>query len=351
MGICETHLWFGNRIVEIMFYIYYLIVFIATLLFLALYLKISRHYHWFDQPDESRKSHTFAKPTSAGIIFMLPSALMLILFPDILPFGTIQMGCSLLFLIVLGGIDDFVPASAKIRLVVITLLSAGMLYTIDQQFPINRFLWVVYLLGLVWWINLYNFMDGADGMAVLHAMACLVGYFFIYVSIPSMELFMILNLILLLFLCLLSFLLFNFPIAKMFMGDSGSLSIAFTLAVIAMYGLSLKLFDEILIISFHLVFIVDATLTLFTRLKYKHKLTQAHNLHYFQALIVDGKSHAYTSLLYLFITVITVGTALLLHFNETQWHIRLVILLFETVILSYFWFKFHNKTNFKRYLK
>jgi UDP-N-acetylmuramyl pentapeptide phosphotransferase/UDP-N-acetylglucosamine-1-phosphate transferase len=334
-----------------MFYIYYLIVFVVTLLFLALYLKTSRHYHWFDQPGDSRKLHIIAKPTSAGIIFMLPCALLLILFPDILPFGTIQIGYSLLFLIVLGGVDDFIPTSAKIRFIAITLLSAWMLYTIDQNLPINRYLGIIYLLGLIWWINLYNFMDGADGMAALHAMASLVGYFIIYVSLPSMELFMILNLILLLFLCVLSFLLFNFPTAKMFMGDSGSLSIAFILAVIAMYGLTLKLFDEIMIISFHLIFIVDATLTLFTRLKYKHKLTQAHNLHYFQALIESGKSHAYTSLLYLFITVITIGIALLLHFRDTEWPIRLAILLLETIILSYFWYKFHHKTNFKRFVK
>ena len=82
------------------------------------------------------------------------------------------------------------------------------------------------------------------------------------------------------------------------MGDSGSLSVAFMLAVIAMYGLTLKLFDEIVIISFHLVFIVDATLTLFTRMKFKQKLTQAHNLHCFQALVASGKSHVFVSMLY-----------------------------------------------------
>jgi UDP-N-acetylmuramyl pentapeptide phosphotransferase/UDP-N-acetylglucosamine-1-phosphate transferase len=334
-----------------MLYIYYLIVFVFTLLFLALYLKASHHYHWFDQPDETRKLHTSAKPTSAGIVFMSPCVLMLYMFPEFLPFGVIQVEFSLLFLIILGGIDDFIPTSARFKFAVITLVSAWLLYTLDQQVSINRYLCVIYFLGLVWWINLYNFMDGADGMAVLHALAALVGYFILYVSSPSLEIQAVLNIILLLFICLLSFLLFNFPIAKMFMGDSGSLSIAFMLAVIAMYGITLNLFDEVLIISIHLIFIVDATLTLFTRMKFGHKLTQAHNLHYFQAFIEGGQSHVAASMLYLLITVITIGLAVFLHLHDVELLIRLSILMIEIIILSYFWYKYHNKTNFKRFVK
>jgi UDP-N-acetylmuramyl pentapeptide phosphotransferase/UDP-N-acetylglucosamine-1-phosphate transferase len=334
-----------------MLYTYYITAFVITLLALALYLKVSSYYHWFDQPDESRKLHKIAKPTSAGIIFMLPCVLILYFFPEFLPFGSRQVVFSLLLLIILGGIDDFIPTSAKLKFTIITLISAWLLYSLNHHAPINSYLWVVYLLGLIWWINLYNFMDGADGMAALHALATLVGYFILYVNSHNLEIQIIINVILLLFFCILSFLLFNFPRSKMFMGDSGSLSIAFMLAAIAMYGLTLNLFDEILIISFHLVFIVDATLTLFTRIKFGHKITQAHNLHYFQAYIEDGNSHGTASLLYLFVTAITVGLAVFLHLQDLELLIRFSILLLEVIILSIFWFKYHNKTKFKRFYK
>ena len=133
------------------------------------------------------------------------------------------------------------------------------------------------------------------------------------------------------------------------MGDSGSFSIALFLAFIALYGISINLFDEIFVISIHLVFIVDATLTLLTRLKFKHSLSVAHNLHYYQALIHAGKSHSMVSSLYFILSIFLVSLAVCLHVYEVELTIRLAILLIEVVFLSYFWFKYHNKTKFKRF--
>ncbi len=327
-----------------------LLAFVINIILLSIYLKVSHHYHWFDKPDEERKLHQIAKPTAAGLIFMLPLLLALLIFPVVFPINGYLLAWPLLILLLLGGVDDFKPISVSLRLGVITLVSGYFLYAVFENTDIHYLLLSVYLLGLVWWLNLYNFMDGADGMTALHAIVCLAGYIFAFTVLQEGE-YLALPYMLLFLLCLLSFLLFNFPRSKMFMGDAGSLSVAFVLAAFALYGLFHHLFDETLVISFHLVFIIDATLTLFTRMKFKHKLSQAHNLHVFQTMIKMGKSHAYVSTYYALLTVVLVVIALYLQFTQAGLVTRAVILLLEGVILSFFWIKFHNKTKFERFVK
>lgn len=333
---------------------YQLITFIISCVLLYVYLLTSRYFHWFDKPDERRKLHNLAKPTSAGLVFMLPVVIVLYLFPQVFPFDANVLVNSLLVLLVLGGIDDFKPISARVRLFVTALICAYFLYAIFNQQSVNFVILAVYFLGLMWWLNLYNFMDGADGMAILHAIATLLGYMVLYYlydsSSSDVVIFSAIPFMLILLFCLLSFLIFNFPYAKMFMGDSGSLSVSFILAAFALYGLSHHVFDELLIISFHLVFIVDTTLTLLVRIKFKHNLTQAHNLHAYQAIIHSGKSHVLTSLLYFTLTLITVGLAVLMQILNVELAMRFIVLIIEVTILSIFWFKIQNKTKFERFI-
>lgn len=325
------------------------LVFIINIALLFIYLKTSRHFHWFDQPDENRKIHQQAIPTSAGLIFMAPMALAFLLMPAWFPSHSYAIGSIILVLLIMGGIDDFKTISVWLRLVIVGCVCAFFLHSLYNQHDINYVLLFIYFLGMMWWLNLYNFMDGADGMAVLHAIVSTSGYIFAFAIFEHTHLMALLYLLLFL-MCLLSFIPFNFPKAKIFMGDSGSFSVSFVLAAFALFGISQNIFDQILVISFHLVFIIDATLTLMTRLKFKQQLSQAHNLHLFQALIQDGKSHAIVSIGYAVITIFTVVTALFLAFIQADLFIRLVVLLIETGILSIIWFKYHNKTKFERFL-
>ncbi len=315
---------------------------------LFLYLKLSHKLHWFDKPNETRKLHTVVKPTAAGLVFIFPIVIFLFFMPFSEPISSRIMALILLSLMVIGGYDDFKPISAKLRFVLLFAISLYFIYAVFYETETSSVLLCIYMLGLIWWLNLYNFMDGADGMATLHAMLTLMGYALLYMN-NNLSWVLVYSYIILILFCLFAFLLFNFPVAKMFMGDAGSLSVAFILAAFALYGIKKGVFDEILVISFHLVFIVDATLTLFTRLKYKHNITQAHNLHVFQVLIQQGHSHAKISLLYASITLILVSLTIILQFNQVNSLLRIVILLIETTILSLFWFKIHHKTRFKHF--
>ncbi|MCF6318594.1 MAG: hypothetical protein L3J83_04820 [Proteobacteria bacterium] len=326
---------------------YPIAVFFITTVMLYIYLKLCHKFHWFDHPDETRKLHNKTIPTAAGLVFMLPVILFM--------FNAFGQGFNdqiVVFLIVvlllLGGYDDFKPISAKLRLMVVLFVSVGFVYSIFHAQEIGFLVLAIYIVGLVWWLNLYNFMDGADGMAVNHALITASGYWAAYVLLSNGPLLMTLN-IPLFVMCLLAFLLFNFPKAEMFMGDSGSLSVAFLLGVFALYGISNHVFGEVLVISFHLVFIVDATLTLFARLYFKQAITEAHSLHLFQLLIRNGKSHVSVTLYYAFVTVALVLLTLFLHFKQAGLLIQLSVLAAETFILAFLWFYFQNKTKFKQF--
>jgi UDP-N-acetylmuramyl pentapeptide phosphotransferase/UDP-N-acetylglucosamine-1-phosphate transferase len=327
-----------------------LIGFVTTVILLYLYLKLSYKFHWFDEPDEERKSHTIVKPTSAGIAFMLPIVLFTVFMPHVSLISSPLLIIALTLLIVIGAYDDFRNLSIKLRLVIISLVSITVIALFFDIEISNIVLMLVYFLGVVWWMNLFNFMDGADGMAVLHALIALVGYTLYFILFSNME-YMYLRYLLFAIACLFSFLLFNFPQAKMFMGDSGSLSLSFFIAVIALYGISQGIFDEFVVIAFHLVFIVDATLTLLVRIKFKQSMTQAHNLHLYQALIQSGKSHANISLCYAFTSFVITTITLFLRYMKVNQAVMFMVLVGEAIILSIYWFNFHNKTKFERFIR
>ena len=324
--------------------------FIVTVLFIYIFFKLSYKFRWFDKPDEERKSHTIAKPTSAGIAFMSPIVLLAIFIPHVSLFSSPYFIAALIVLIIVGAYDDFKSLSVKLRMLVISLASVTII-TLFFDFGLgNWIVLLIYFLGVIWWMNLFNFMDGADGMAGLHALVAICGYTLYFLLFSSMEVVYLLYLLFVI-ACIFSFLLFNFPQAKIFMGDSGSLSLSFLIAAIALHGISQGIFDEFVVISFHLVFIVDATLTLFTRIKYKQPMTQAHNLHLYQALIVSGKPHTSISLHYALVSLIITAITLYLRYLNASQVAMFLVLVIETVVLCIYWYKFHNKTKFERFIR
>jgi UDP-GlcNAc:undecaprenyl-phosphate GlcNAc-1-phosphate transferase len=155
--------------------------------------------------------------------------------------------------------------------------------------------WLVALAALVtaWMINLYNFMDGADGlaggMAVIgfgsYGIAALIGG---DVSFAAMNLSVA--------AAALGFLLFNFPPARIFMGDVGAIPLGCLAAVFGIAGWTRgdwPLWFGVVIFS---PFIVDASLTLLRRVLRGTRAWQAHREHYYQRLIQIGWGHRKTAL-------------------------------------------------------
>ena len=149
------------------------------------------------------------------------------------------------------------------------------------------------LLFIVWMTNLYNFMDGSDGLAGGMALFGFGGYG-AGAWLGGNEMFALLNFSVA--AAALGFLVFNFHPAKVFMGDAGSIPLGFLAAVFGVSGWQQgywPLWFPLLAFS---PFVADATVTLLKRALRGEKLSQAHRSHYYQRLVQMGWGHRNTSL-------------------------------------------------------
>ena len=132
---------------------------------------------------------------------------------------------------------------------------------------------------LVWLLNLYNFMDGIDGIASVEAICVCVGGALLYVLLGKPDLAL---LPLMLAAAVAGFLFWNFPPARIFMGDAGS---GFLGIVLGIMSIQAGWVDPALFWSWVIllgVFVVDATFTLVRRLLRGDKVYEAHRSHAYQ---------------------------------------------------------------------
>ncbi len=149
------------------------------------------------------------------------------------------------------------------------------------------------LLFIVWMINLYNFMDGMDGFA--GGMAVFgFGTFAVLAGGAGHGLFMVLSLIVA--VSAGGFLLFNFPPARIFMGDVGSTLLGFLAAALMLWAERDGVFPLWIGVLVFSPFIVDATVTLVRRVLRGERIWQAHKSHYYQRLVELGWGHRRTVL-------------------------------------------------------
>lgn len=198
---------------------------------------------------------------------------------------------------------------------------------------LNRTGVVVVLLAvvaIVWMTNLYNFMDGMDGLA--GGMALFGFGFYALAGILNGHLpFAVTNAAIA--ATAAAFLLFNFHPARIFMGDAGSTLFGFLAACLGLVGWQLgiwTLWFPGLVFS---PFIVDATVTLARRLLRREKIWRPHREHYYQRLVLSGWGHRRTVLAEYGVMALCGGFALLYQYASEEW--RLVVLGFWGAL--FFW--------------
>lgn len=138
---------------------------------------------------------------------------------------------------------------------------------------------------LVWFMNLFNFMDGMDGLAGLMTAtgaACLAVAGLIQGDTAyALQLFVIVAVV-------GGFLFHNWPPARLFMGDAGSVGLGFLLGAMSLYGISRNVFGWPVPVLAFLPFVADATVTLIGRMCRGHRPWEAHREHLYQRLVLAG---------------------------------------------------------------
>lgn len=241
-------------------------------------------------PNE-RSSHTVPTPHGGGIAIALTWFLGLgyCFISNMLDSSLFYALMCGSFLSLVSYLDDLYELSPKIRLFVQALVSiAGLyalggltkidfgFYSIDNQFITNG----LAFLGIIWFINLYNFLDGIDGYAGSEA---------IFLAFSGLILLGDKH-FLILIVAVSGFLVLNWHKAKIFMGDVGSTLLGYTIAIFALYYQNNGISIFVWLILFGL-FWFDATLTLVRRYRNHEKLSLAHRKHAYQRCVQSGVSH------------------------------------------------------------
>lgn len=265
-------------------------VFVSALAATWLLRKYALSANLIDRPN-SRSSHTVPTPRGGGVAIVVTflAALPFLGFFGLLSWDWIW---SLLLpgisIAVLGFLDDHGHIAARWRLVGHFLSAFMALFFLKGLAPLNVLDGVIDfgVLGnvfaiffLVWLLNLYNFMDGIDGLASIQAISACTGMCLIYWVLGVPDLIWPAAI---LAMCVAGFLFWNFPPAKIFMGDAGSGFLGITLGILALHSawVEPQLFCAWLIILG--VFICDATFTLIRRLLRGDKVYEAHRSHGYQ---------------------------------------------------------------------
>jgi len=194
-------------------------------------------------------------------------------------------------LVVLSHFDDARGLPISVRLGVQFAAAAGFAYGALPGLALPLVAPIV--VGIMWVTNLYNFMDGSDGLA---GGMTVFGFSFLgtgaWMSGDDA----------LLIECAIvaaagaAFLPFNFPPARLFMGDAGSVPIGFLAAVLSLSGWRDGDWPLWFPAAVFAPFIADATLTLLKRMSAGERFWEAHNKHYYQRLVRMGWDHRRTAL-------------------------------------------------------
>ncbi|MDD1009928.1 glycosyltransferase family 4 protein [Pseudomonas shahriarae] len=243
-----------------------------------------------DIPND-RSSHTVPMPRGGGVSIVISFFISLVCLWvggwGGMPFFLGAAGCGVI-VAVIGFMDDHGHIAARWRLLGHFIAAIWGVVWIGGLAPLNLFgslvnlSWVgsaLAVLYLVWMLNLYNFMDGIDGIASIEAICVCIGVSVLYwlsghgtlIWGPA-----------LLAMAVLGFLYWNFPPAKIFMGDAGSGFLGVTLGVLSLQAAWVNpefLWAWLILLG---VFIVDATFTLLRRLLQGAKVYQAHRSHAYQ---------------------------------------------------------------------
>lgn len=275
--------------------------------------KLAQLHGLLDVPNE-RSSHVNATPRGGGIsiVLALTMSLGVLALLDRVPMN--------LFLALFGGglavaaigfLDDRRPVSPGIRLAVHVGSAVWAVFWIgglpalragDEVLRLGSAGAVLAVLGLTWTLNLFNFMDGIDGIAASEAVFIACGGVLAAVAgagaagIPAV--------------CVVfgaagvGFLLWNWPPAKIFMGDVGSGYLGFVIGVLALTAARANPSALWVWLILGAVFFVDATVTLVRRLLRGDRVYEAHRSHAYQWLARRWGSHGRVTMAVLILNVV-----------------------------------------------
>jgi len=321
-------------------------VFLFSLLFTWIIQIQAIRLHLLDTPIY-RSAHSAPIPRGGGLAICLLFAISTIYFflKGIIPTEEFLALLAAFAIALLGLLDDLFTLRLRWRITVQLLAAIWVVYWLGGVEPIDfgvflltnpLVLVIMGVLALIWLLNLYNFMDGIDGIATTELL-----------FVNAMSLFLFINnsdqVVSLLSAVLLSagagFLVWNWPPAKIFLGDVGSSFIGFLLGILALLTMkhgSLTVWTWLILLG---VFAVDATFTLLVRYISGQRWFEGHASHAYQNAARQYKSHAKVTISIIVINCLWLAPLALLSVQRPEFGFLLCIIALTPLGLLAFKFK------------
>ncbi|MCU1151373.1 glycosyltransferase family 4 protein [Stenotrophomonas maltophilia] len=287
-----------------------------------------------DQPGE-RRSHSVATPRGGGIAIVISLLVTAGAAMWVWPESTPSLLVASLGLVLVAGIgwwDDHRPLPAMRRLLV-HFIAAALLAALVK---VHGGSWLLAGLVLVFTaslINIWNFMDGINGIAASQAIVVALGLAPVLpwpYSLAAVALG----------LACLGFLPFNFPRARIFMGDVGSGALGYAVAVVLAIAAVRTDINWILLLVPASAFLVDAGFTLAARIISGQRWMEPHTQHVYQRAVQVGASHAQVTGMYFALGLFSITVLNVCSNLQPRWEAVLAVAWF--LALSVLWILLRN---------
>ncbi len=288
-----------------------LLAFVASVVATHIFIRMADRQGVVAEANE-RSMHRGATVTGGGLALLVAAfAVFLTLWPLGNVHGFLLPAAALLALV--SFFDDLKPVSRWLRFgahiaaalaAVASVHYAQLIFHGWLPFWLDR---AVAVFALVWFINLFNFMDGIDGIAGVETLTIASGYAVVIMAAGSSSPFM--GLALAIVGATAGFLFWNWHPARVFLGDVGSVPLGFLCGAL-MIWLSVQ-HSLVAALILPLYFIADATLTILARIRRREKIWEPHRSHYYQRAASAIGSHAVVVRRVALCNVILVGLAVL----------------------------------------
>lgn len=269
--------------------VFFVLSAVATALLTGLALRVAQRKGWVDTPVD-RSMHTYATPTGGGVAIVCVVTAALALSLDSFPIVVAALAVA-----IMGFIDDLRPLPVVPRLIVQGAAIAVGLHSLDALPTLAGFgltfepNWIALLIlgvACLWHLNLFNFMDGIDGIA--SAETTFIGVVAAWLVAERGELSALWAVI---GGAGVGFWLWNRAPARIFMGDAGSGFLGFVIAIVLVHSVAqgaLSMSGAVILVS---PFLCDATVTLLRRMARGEAWYRPHLMHAYQRLALRWQSH------------------------------------------------------------
>jgi len=278
-----------------------------------------RQTNTLDVPN-ARSSHVLSIPRGGGVSVMLSVVVSVFIVGAA---GTTARGLLVVAVAlgVVGLLDDRHGLKPMSRLVFQFVMAAGISFIVSRVAGAGAPVIILAAVFLVYMVNAFNFMDGINGISGLHGLLFSMVLATQFLLLDELDLSLI---ALSLAGACAGFLPYNFPKARVFLGDVGSYFVGGLTSGLAMLAIAHGA-NWAITLSVFGYYILDTSFTLVVRIAGRKNILEAHRDHAYQLLIRAGWSHAQTSFFTVLLSLCTLGVAVVLTAFLHEWVAVLVV--------------------------